>query len=112
MARKEMQVLNHDEAQQLLRTLAGDRLEALCVLAITTVLWSWNELLWPLVVSTSCWTCWRTPGRCAARLILEPRYRFVPTFPNVMLGPKRNDQWLAMRGGDALGSMGKSLRSS
>jgi integrase len=36
MARKEMHVLNHDEAQQLLRTLAGDRLEALCVLAITT----------------------------------------------------------------------------
>jgi multiple sugar transport system permease protein len=23
------------------------------VLAITTVLWSWNELLWPLVISTS-----------------------------------------------------------
>jgi multiple sugar transport system permease protein len=25
---------------------------SMSVLAITTVLWSWNELLWPLVVST------------------------------------------------------------
>ncbi len=35
---------------------------SISVLAITTVLWSWNELLWPLVVSTRPRTCRSPPG--------------------------------------------------